>query len=72
MATVTEELKEQLSNEVHPVLANSEMKEIKSFREKLAYKTTKETEKLIFEWTKTGKLNSREHTLLCKYVYQGY
>lgn len=45
------------------------MAEIREWREKLAYKTVEETHKLVYEWVKTGKLNRREHTLLCKYIF---
>lgn len=61
-----------LEHEVHPVLSREELAQIAEFREKLQYKSIAETERLIFEWTKTGKLTLKQHVLLVRYHYQGY
>lgn len=61
-----------LSTEVHPVLTAKELDEIREFREKLAYQKTADCERLIYEWTRSGKLSKRQHVLLVRYYYQGF
>lgn len=63
-------LMEFLKNEVHPALNAQQMRSIGQHRAKLAYKSQDESERLLYEWTKTGKLTRLEHTLLCRYVFQ--
>lgn len=58
--------------EVHSVLNKQEMSDITAYRVQLAYKTPEESEKMLYDWTKAGKISRREHSLLCKYIYQGY
>lgn len=61
-----------LENEVHPRLNRQELEEIREFREKLAYKTRGVSEKMIFNWSKSGKLTQRQFVLLVKYYFQGF
>jgi hypothetical protein len=63
---------EFLANEVHPVLTKDELKQIAAYRAKFAYKTPESCHKLLYEWTKTGKISLREFNLLCTYLFKGY
>jgi hypothetical protein len=58
--------------ETHPVLTRDEMAQIASYRAKLAYKTPESCIKLLYEWTKTGKISFREFNLLTTYLFKGY
>lgn len=59
-------------NEQHPVLSKEEMADIAHYREMFAYKTPEQTETLLYDLVRAGKVSRREHSLLCRYVYQGY
>lgn len=59
-----------LTSEVHHTLTFMELREIRQWRRKLLYKTADETERLIYEWVKTGRIARPEFTLLCKWHYQ--
>jgi hypothetical protein len=58
--------------ETHPVLTRDEMAQIATYRAKFAYKTPESCRKLLYEWTKTGKISFREFNLLVTYLFKGY
>ena len=58
----------ELHNETHPVLNQTQLREITDFRAAIMYKSKDQTMKLLYEWTKTGKLNYRQFQWATTYV----
>lgn len=57
------------TDEVHLNLTSAQMADIAEYREKLAHKSPEESQKLYYEWARTGRLNRRQHTLLGIYLF---
>lgn len=58
----------ELRNEIHHLLTKEQMLDIMDFRSAIMYKTEEQTMKLLYEWTKTGKLNLRQFKSAIIYV----
>lgn len=55
-------------NEVHPYLSSEELKEIKHFRDKIAYKEVSKTPSILYRMVMAGELTIRQFELCLKYL----